>query len=438
MRQLLLISVLIALAGCTATPRDKRAASGGDSLPPRDFVGLPPDTGPEREGVPGTPARGALGFLAGEVQDSQYRRVANATIQVIEMEDGGRPRAKLSVNTDRNGYFDVPGLEKGRRYQLVASIQRGEVQYVGRTFAVTNNTRVAIYLTDTRRGGGVADAGPGGEGRTAPATLGAPTRQPGDGVGKSLDPPPAVVTDPLRTARDRERRDFDSGTPPATVTVPGPGRDTGDDPSRKPFIPPAPPLDGGTTTPLPGAAPATPTPAPASGSVRRSRGRGMPGRTVIPSCVKVGYVVEELALNDSHGQPWSLREQQTGKLVLLDFWKVNCPPCRAALPKLVELQKKYGPAGLQVIGVLCDGGPVARRQDGMLLAARQQGITFNYPVLFSEPGECPVRRELDVFVYPSLRLLNEDGRVIWKGEGYTPESAAELEDVIRKRLGATP
>ncbi len=39
-----------------------------------------------------------------------------------------------------------------------------------------------------------------------------------------------------------------------------------------------------------------------------------------------------------------------GKVVFFEYWGINCPPCRAAMPHLIELQKKYGSKGLVVIG----------------------------------------------------------------------------------------
>jgi thiol-disulfide isomerase/thioredoxin len=43
-----------------------------------------------------------------------------------------------------------------------------------------------------------------------------------------------------------------------------------------------------------------------------------------------------------------------GKAVLVNFWATWCEPCKIEMPSLVDLQKKYGPQGLQIVGVAMD------------------------------------------------------------------------------------
>lgn len=53
------------------------------------------------------------------------------------------------------------------------------------------------------------------------------------------------------------------------------------------------------------------------------------------------------------GKPVTLASLR-GKPVLLNFWATWCGPCKIEMPWLVDLQKKYGPQGLQTVGVAMD------------------------------------------------------------------------------------
>ena len=57
----------------------------------------------------------------------------------------------------------------------------------------------------------------------------------------------------------------------------------------------------------------------------------------------------QLTFKDIQGRNVRLRDYR-GKVVLINFWATWCPPCRAEIPDLVKLQRKYRKS-LQVIGV---------------------------------------------------------------------------------------
>jgi cytochrome c biogenesis protein CcmG, thiol:disulfide interchange protein DsbE len=66
-----------------------------------------------------------------------------------------------------------------------------------------------------------------------------------------------------------------------------------------------------------------------------------------------------------------------GKVVLLNFWATWCAPCQVEMPSFVAWQQKYGPRGLQVIGISMDDDPALARE-----AYRQ--LKLNYPVAMGD------------------------------------------------------
>jgi thiol-disulfide isomerase/thioredoxin len=82
------------------------------------------------------------------------------------------------------------------------------------------------------------------------------------------------------------------------------------------------------------------------------------------------------ALTDLSGQSLTLARFQ-GKVVLLNFWATWCAPCQVEMPVFAAWQRKYGPQGLQIIGISMDddAGPVRR------LVAR---LKLNYPVAMGD------------------------------------------------------
>ena len=66
-----------------------------------------------------------------------------------------------------------------------------------------------------------------------------------------------------------------------------------------------------------------------------------------------------------------------GKVVLLSFWATWCAPCQVEMPSFVAWQKKYGPQGLQVIGISLDDDPA-------LVRSLVGKLKLNYPVAMGD------------------------------------------------------
>jgi thiol-disulfide isomerase/thioredoxin len=132
------------------------------------------------------------------------------------------------------------------------------------------------------------------------------------------------------------------------------------------------------------------------------------------------------------GRMVSFRELDSD-LVLLDFWGTWCAPCRKSIPHLNELQKTLGGKRLQVVGIACERVP-AKDRDAKVAAAVKD-LKIAYPVLTTTmDGTCPVQEAFQIQFYPTMILLDRQGRVLRREEGATDSTLARMDRFIARNL----
>jgi len=122
-----------------------------------------------------------------------------------------------------------------------------------------------------------------------------------------------------------------------------------------------------------------------------------------PDFTLMGLDGNELTLSELRGKP-----------VLLDFWASWCPPCCRELPHVQELHDEYGPKGLQIVAVSCDGAI-----EDAKTAAEEMGLTFT--ILWQDPDSeqsAAIDEAYEITGIPRLVLIDGEGTIVADVTGY--------------------
>lgn len=106
----------------------------------------------------------------------------------------------------------------------------------------------------------------------------------------------------------------------------------------------------------------------------------------------------------------SLADLKDKKAVVIVFTTNHCPVAIACEDRIIELQKEYGPKGVQVVAINVNTGP----EDGLdKMKERAQEKGFNFPYLFDPTQQ--VGRDFDAKVTPQFFVLDQDRKVAYMG-----------------------
>jgi hypothetical protein len=104
------------------------------------------------------------------------------------------------------------------------------------------------------------------------------------------------------------------------------------------------------------------------------------------------------------------------------------------MPYLIDLHRRYGPLGLEVVGIAYEDGTHEEQVQRINFVRLRQGV--NYKLLLGQGNDCPVMTKLGVHEFPTLILVDASGEILWRGEGLSPQAKARLESEINQRLRA--
>ncbi len=117
----------------------------------------------------------------------------------------------------------------------------------------------------------------------------------------------------------------------------------------------------------------------------------------------VGVEAPELRLTDLKGDPANIADSK-GKVLLIDFWATNCPPCLAEFPKLKQLYADKHEEGFEVLGISLDESPDT-------VEAFQAQAKLPWRMVCNDEQVRQAREKYKVRTIPSLFLVGRDGRI---------------------------
>ncbi len=139
---------------------------------------------------------------------------------------------------------------------------------------------------------------------------------------------------------------------------------------------------------------------------------------------RTGQTAPNFMVRTTTGQQVSLDDYH-GRVLVLDFFASWCQPCRMSIPHLVEMNRKYGPQGLQVLGLSAD-------EDGeRAVKAFAEKNRITYPVALA--GETTLV-DYGVRRIPVMFVIDKKGRVAEIFRGFTDEVGRSTEQLVKKLL----
>lgn len=137
--------------------------------------------------------------------------------------------------------------------------------------------------------------------------------------------------------------------------------------------------------------------------------------------VKVGEKAKSLGTKDIYGSAIDFAALK-GKVVVLNFWFINCPPCKKEIPSLNSLTEEYQDKDVVFIAVSRD--------------SKKRILEFfeTYPFRYQHVSSRNVIRNYGIRSFPTHVVIDQQGIIRWLKVGGGDTIDRELQQEIDKLL----
>lgn len=125
------------------------------------------------------------------------------------------------------------------------------------------------------------------------------------------------------------------------------------------------------------------------------------------------------------GTPVSLG-RWADKLLILNFWATWCAPCKEEIPVLNNIQQRFGPGGVQIVGIAADSS--------LNVTKFSRDFPIDYPTFADEGGAIELSKRLGnrLGLLPFSVVVQPGGNVLMVRMGAM--TAQEFEEIVDKNL----
>ncbi len=122
------------------------------------------------------------------------------------------------------------------------------------------------------------------------------------------------------------------------------------------------------------------------------------------------------SLPDLSGKP-QMFSQWRGKVLVVNFWATWCAPCREEIPALIKVQRKYGPNGVQIVGIALD--------NVLKVIEYAEEMHIDYALLIGVAETLSVAKDLGnrAGVLPFTVVLDRTGKLVHTKVGAVTEAS---------------
>jgi peroxiredoxin len=144
----------------------------------------------------------------------------------------------------------------------------------------------------------------------------------------------------------------------------------------------------------------------------------------VDAAPRPGQTAPDFKVISTTGQTIS-QENYRGHVLILDFFATWCQPCRQSIPHLVEMNRKYGKQGLQILGLSVD------EEGERSVKAFTDEYRVNYPLALA--GD-PTTVVFGILSVPIMYLIDKKGKIVEIYRGYSNDTARSVEQSIKRLL----